>query len=91
MEIRNKKVVNQVDGFEWDYEADEQTAKDWFGRRYLGHGLIRCGYCQLNPVKFESWQSDHTCVDCQEEIARLENRVHQYYQIGKREGVEHGI
>lgn len=57
----------------WD-ESEEAYCKAWFGRNWLGHGLVRCGYCQTNAVMFRSYIGEHICEDCEQSLRELEGR-----------------
>ena len=69
-----QQILPIIENHQWDY-ADEAAARAWFGKSYLGHGLLRCSYCQENVTTFKSWIADHKCIECTEALAELEGRA----------------
>lgn len=67
-QILSNKIFTVKD---WDHSEDEYC-RQWFGRDYLGCGMIRCDYCKDNAVEFRGYISGHVCAECQKDLENLE-------------------
>ncbi len=46
---------------------EEQELKNWYGKRYVGHGVLRCGYCQMSHHKM----GELSCIYCNQAMAEM--------------------
>ena len=54
----------------WD-NSEDAYCKQWFGKNWLGYGLVLCSYCKASAVEFKGYIADHVCAECQASLDQL--------------------
>lgn len=65
-------MMNKISQNDW-VKSEDEACRSWFGRKYLGNGMILCGYCLENAVAFGGYFNTHICIDCKEGLNQLQN------------------
>lgn len=73
-QAQNQILITKVNNHCFD-PADEEYMRQWFGKRYISNGMVRCNFCDTNAVPFKGYIENHVCQDCLEELKKLEKAI----------------